>query len=191
MISSPSENEDLDPEVEPAAHDGASFEPEDEIGELNVLKQKLQKLREELKEAKAKRDEYLDGWQRAKADMVNSKKESLEAHSRAAGRGKEILVEELIPALDGFDLAIQDEAWNKVDVTWRSGIESIKSQIENVLKAHGVEIFGKEGEQFDPALHEPIKEEEGGESHTVAKILRRGYRTNNRVLRPAQVAIYK
>ncbi|MEK7098422.1 MAG: nucleotide exchange factor GrpE [Patescibacteria group bacterium] len=179
MISPPSENEDLD------------FEPEEELGTVGAVKAKMQKLRDELKEAKAKRDEYLDGWQRAKADMVNSKKEALESVSRASGRGKEILVEELIPALDGFDMAMQGEAWNSVDKAWRSGIESIKAQIEGVLKAHGVEIFGKEGDMFDPSLHEPIKEEEGGESLMIAKVFRRGYRTKERVLRPAQVAIFK
>ena len=65
MISPPSENEDLD------------FEPEEELGTVGAVKAKMQKLRDELKEAKAKRDEYLDGWQRAKADMVNSKKRRL------------------------------------------------------------------------------------------------------------------
>ena len=179
MISSPSENEDID------------FEPEDELGETGAVKAKMAKLRDELKEAKQKRDEYLDGWQRAKADMVNAKKEATEMHARAGSRGKEILVEELIPALDGFDMAMQGEAWNNVDKAWRSGIESIKAQIENVLKAHGVEVFGKEGELFDANLHEAIQEAEGGEPHTIAKILRRGYRTKERVLRPAQVAIYK
>ena len=179
MISTPSENEDVD------------FEPEDELGETGAVKAKMQKLRDELKEAKQKRDESLDGWQRAKADMVNAKKEVAEALSRAGSRGKEILVEELIPALDGFDMAMQGEAWNDVDKAWRSGIESIKGKIEGVLKTHGVELFGKEGEQFDPALHEPIAEQEGGASHTIAKVFRRGYRTENRILRPAQVAIFK
>jgi molecular chaperone GrpE len=178
MISSPQENEDLD------------FEPEDEMGSVGAVKAKMAKLREELKEAKAKRDEYLDGWQRAKADMVNTKKEAQEAVVRAGSRGKEIFVEELIPALDGFDMAMQGDAWNAVDKAWRSGIESIKGQIENVLKAHSVEIYGKEGDTFDPSLHEAIQEEGGGESHTVAKVFRRGYRTKERVLRPAQVAIF-
>lgn len=178
MNSTPLENEDLD------------FEPEDEMGTVGAVKAKMQKLRDELKEAKQKRDEYLDGWQRCKAEMVNAKKEALETVSRAAGRGKEVLVEELIPALDGFDMAMQGPGWDTVDKAWRSGIESIKSQIEGVLKAHGVEIFGTEGEKFDPALHEPIQEESGGESHTVAKVLRRGYRTKDRVLRPAQIAIF-
>jgi len=179
MISPSNEHEDID------------FEPEDEMGEAGAVKAKMQKLRAQLKEAQQKRDEYLDGWQRCKAEMVNSRKEAAEAHERAHVRGKEILVEELIPALDGFDMAMQGESWNSVDKAWRSGIESIKSQIESVLRAHGVEIFGVEGERFDPALHEPIQETDGGESNTIAKVLRRGYRANGRVLRPAQIAIFR
>lgn len=171
--------------------DDLDFEPEDELGSLGAAKAKMQKLRDELKEAKEKRDEYLDGWQRCKADMVNAKKDATDALARASGRGKEILIEELIPALDGFDMAMQGEAWNTVDRAWRSGIESIRSQIQGVLKSHGVEIFGKEGEQFNPALHEPIQEAEGGASHTIAKVLRRGYRTTERVLRAAQVSVFK
>lgn len=167
------------------------FEPEDEMGSIGAVKAKMQKLRDELAEAKSKRDEYLDGWQRCKADMVNSRKESLEMASRAQTVGKEYLVEELIPALDGFDMAMQGEAWNSVDKAWRSGIESIRSQLESALTAAGFEIFGAVGEQFDPALHEPLQEEEGGESHTVAKVFRRGYRSKHRVLRPAQVSVFK
>lgn len=178
MISPPSENEDLD------------FEPEDEMGSVGAMKAKMAKLREELKDAKAKRDEYLDGWQRAKADMVNSKKDAQDAVSRAGSRGKEIFVEELIPALDGFDMAMQGDAWNAVDKAWRSGIESIKGQIEVVLKTHGVEMYGSVGDVFDPSLHEAIQEDGGGESHTIAKVFRRGYRTKDRILRPAQVAIF-
>jgi molecular chaperone GrpE len=178
MISSPQENEDID------------FEPEDELGETGAAKAKIQKLRAELKEAQERRDEYLDGWQRAKADMINAKKEAADALQRASGRGKEFLVEELIPALDGFDMAMQGEAWNSVDAAWRTGIESIRAQIEGVFKAHGVEIYGREGEVFDPSLHEPIKEEEGGTPHTIARVFRSGYRTKERVLRPAHVSVY-
>lgn len=178
MISSPQENEDVD------------FEPEDEMGSVGAVKAKMAKLREELKEAKVQRDEYLDGWQRAKADMVNSKKDAQEALFRAGSRGKEQFIEELIPALDGFDMAMQGDAWNSVDKAWRSGIESIKGHIEGVLRAQGIEIYGKTGEPFDPNLHEAIQEDTGGELHTIARVLRRGYRTSERILRPAQVAIF-
>lgn len=179
MISSPLENEDID------------FEPEDELGETGAAKAKMQKLREQLKEAQQKRDEYLDGWQRCKADMVNAKKEMTETHARAGARSKEILIEELIPALDGFDMAMQGDGWNAVDKAWRSGIESIKSQLESTLRTHGIEIYGAEGEPFDPMIHESITEADGGNSGTIAQVLRRGYRTKERVLRPAQVAVFR
>jgi molecular chaperone GrpE len=178
MISRHDENEELD------------FEPDDEFGSEGSARAKMAKLREQLKEAQAKAAEYLDGWQRAKADMINAKKDAADAQARATGRGKEILVEELIPALDGFDMAMQGEAWNRVDKAWRSGIESIKGQIEGVLKAHGVEIYGSTSDSFDANLHETIQEEKGGEPHTIARVLRRGYRTKDRVLRAAQVAIF-
>ena len=187
MISPPLENEDLDPIV---STDELDFEPEDELGTVGAVKAKMQKLRDELKEAKAKRDEYLDGWQRAKADMVNSKRESSEASARSSTIAREHLIEDLIPALDSFDMAMQSEAWQKVDAAWRSGVEGIQTQIERVLRENGVETFGKEGEAFDTKLHEAIQEKEGGESHVVAKVLRRGYRTKDRILRPAQVAIF-
>ena len=178
MVSLSDDREELD------------FESEDEFGEAGAAKAKMAKLRAELKETQQKAAEYLDGWQRAKAEMINAKKEAMEASARASVRGRDAFIEELIPALDGFDMAMQGDAWSAVDKTWRVGIESIKSQIENVLKAHDIEIYGKEGDQFDPRLHEPIQEAEGGASHTVAKVFRCGYRTKERVLRPAQVAVF-
>lgn len=167
------------------------FEPEDELGSVGALKAKLQKLKDELVEVKKERQEYLDGWQRAKADLINAKKEAVEALQRASGTGKELFVEELIPALDSFDMAMQGDAWQKVDATWRVGVESIRSQIIGVLQANGIEPFGTAGEKFDPQLHEAIQElGTEGESHTIAKVLRSGYRTKNRILRPAHVAIF-
>jgi len=188
MISSPSDSEGVDPSV---SSDEVDFEPEDELGSVGAVKAKMQKLRAELQEAKQKRDEYLDGWQRCKAEMVNAKREASEAYAHAGERGKELLVEELIPALDGFDMAMLGEGWDAVDVAWRSGIESIKSHIESALRSHGIEIYGSEGDSFDPMLHESIKDADGGDSGTIAQVFRRGYRTKERVLRPAQVAVFR
>lgn len=179
MFSSHGESEDVD------------FEPEDELGTVGAAKAKMQKLRDELTETKKERQEYLDGWQRAKADLINARKDSADAIQRAATLGRDAFVEELIPALDSFDMAMRSDAWKTVDPAWRVGVESIYAQLQGVLQAHGVEIFGKEGEKFDPTLHEAIEEREGGESHTIAKVMRPGYRTKSRILRPAQVAIFK
>lgn len=166
------------------------FEPEDELGSLGAVKAKLAKLKEELETIKKERAEYLDGWQRCKADMVNGRREAEEARIRASENGRDNFILALLPALDSFDMAMQGEAWRKVDTTWRVGVESIKTQIEQVLTEYGISSFGAIGDTFDPSLHEPITEEEGGETHTVSKIFRRGYKTKNRVLRAAQVGVF-
>lgn len=171
--------------------DDVDFEPNDELGEAGAAKARLAKLRAELDEALKKRNEYLEGWQRCKADMINAQKEALESSARASARGQDELIIELIPALDGFDMAMQGGTWQHVDASWRSGIEGIRAHIDSVLKAHRVAIFGAPGDRFDPALHEPLGEAEGGESNTIARVLRRGYRTTERVLRPAQVILFR
>ncbi|OGG60007.1 nucleotide exchange factor GrpE [Candidatus Kaiserbacteria bacterium RIFCSPHIGHO2_01_FULL_56_24] len=181
MISPPSDNESPD----------IDFEPEDELGSVGALKAKMQKLRDELAEAKKERGEYLDGWQRAKADLVNAKRDFAQASQRSASMAKEAFLEEMIPALDSFDMAMLSDAWQNVDPAWRKGVESIRTQILGILAANGVETFGKEGEEFDPMLYEAIQEADGGVPHTVAKVLRSGYRTNDRILRPSQVTIFK
>lgn len=179
MISPPSENEDID------------FEPEDELGGIGALKAKLQKLRDELEETKKERGEYLDGWQRTKADVVNIRREATQSSERAAASAREALIIELIPALDSFDMAMNGEGWKSVDPAWRNGVEGIYGQISSALQTSGVESFGKKGEPFDAMLHEAIQEVEGEHPGTVAVVLRRGYRIGNRVLRPAHVALVR
>ena len=167
------------------------FEPEEELGDVDAARAKIQKLKDELKKAKAERQEYLDGWQRCKADSINTRRELLASAERHGIRAKEILVEELIPVLDGFDLAAGSTAWESVDAGWRSGIDQIRNQLLDVLARHGVERFGKVGEKFDHTLHEAVQEVEDGSGnpHTIVRILRYGYRTKDKVLRPAQVVI--
>ena len=169
------------------------FEPEDELGSVGAMKAKMQKLRDELEKAKAERQEYLDGWQRCKADSVNSRREALESGERQGARAKESLMEDIIPTLDGFDLAAGTPAWESVDAGWRSGIDQIRNQLLDVLARHGVERFGKIGEKFDHALHDAVEERDdmAGEAGTIVRILRHGYKMNNRVLRPAQVIVKK
>lgn len=169
------------------------FEPEDELGTLGAAKAKMQKLRDELATVKKERQEYLDGWQRAKADAVNTRKDLLASAERQGARAKENLLEDIIPALDGFDLAAGSSAWESVDAGWRSGIDQIRNQLLDVLQRHGVERYGKVGEKFDHALHEAVEERDDmpGESGSIIRILRYGYKMNGRILRPAQVIVKK
>ena len=179
--------------IEPDEDPSRLVEDEAELGDVAGAQAKLKKLKDELAAVKAERQEYLDGWQRCKADSVNARKEMLASAERLGVRAKEELLADIIPALDGFDMAAGSSAWEKMDAGWRSGIEQIRNQLLDVLSRHGVERFGKVGESVDHAAHETVEESDEfpGESGTIAKILRFGYRMNGKVLRAAQVIVKK
>lgn len=173
------ENEDID------------FEPEDEMGVLGATKAKMQKLRDELEKVKAERQEYLDGWQRAKADAVNVRKDAMAQGDRQAERRIEAFVEDLLPALDSFDMATATEAWSQIDDGWRSGMENVQNQLLEAMKRNGVERFAKIGDAYDPRLHDVVQElpDAPGDSGSIVRILRYGYKLGERIIRPAQVII--
>lgn len=169
------------------------FEPEDELGDLGAAKAKLKKLREELEKTKEERQEYLDGWQRCKADAVNMRQETLRQAQRQGERISETIVEDLIPALDGFDMAAGSPVWESVAPEWRNGIGQIRNQILDALSRHGYERFGKHGERFDHHIHEAVQEtdEAPGARNEIVRVLRFGYKKGDRIIRPAQVIVKK
>ncbi len=173
--------------------DDIELESDEELGDVAGAQAKIKKLREQLKEEQGKRDEYLDGWQRCKADSINSRKETLAEAERRAERLKMGMIEDIIPVLDSFDMATGSEAWTEVSDGFRTGMEHVRNQLLEVLERGGVSRFGKVGEQFDPRMHEAVQELDDvpGESHSIVKISRFGYRAGERVLRPAQVFVKK
>jgi molecular chaperone GrpE len=145
---------------------------------------------DELEKLKKERDEYLAGWQRAKADFINHKKDEMRRLEEMARYGNEDLVRELITVLDNFDLALRImEKEGQVE----KGIYLIRAQMEDILKRRGVErIEVKPGDTFDPSTSESMAEVEselpGG---TVVEEIEAGYRLYDKILRPARVKISK
>lgn len=168
------------------------FEPEDELGDIGAAHAKLRKLKEELSAAKKERQNYLDGWQRCKADAINQRKDLEKTLGRIGSAKVDQLVEALIPALDSFDMAMGEGAWQKVDSSWRMGVENIKNQIDTALHTVGVGSFGTIGDRFDPVVHEIVGETgEEGDAGTIARVVRRGWRGQDHIIRPAHVVIFK
>jgi molecular chaperone GrpE len=169
-------------------HENLDFEPEEELGDVAAAQAKLKKIRAELEKIRKERKEYLDGWQRCKADSINAKKDAEMGARRTAEMLREALVHDIIPALDSFDMAAGSEAWVSVSDGFRSGMEAVQSQLLGALRSHG-----KVGEKFDHATYEAVEERDDvpGESGTVARILRYGYRSGERILRSAQVIVKK
>jgi molecular chaperone GrpE len=146
---------------------------------------------DELTAAKAKCEEYLNGWKRAQADFINYKKEEgkrFEDFAKFAGAG---IIRDLLSIFDSFDLALASlDEKNPA----HKGVSIIKSQFEHALKRHGLEPLaispGKD--KFDPAIHEAVMQ---GESDlppdSVLEVIEGGYTLGGKVIRPAKVKVAK
>lgn len=158
-------------------------------------KDKIKKLKEELKESQKKASENMDGWQRALADYANLQKNTND-HIKNL---KEYLVSgfvgELLPVLESFENAFSNkEAWEKVDKNWRVGVEYIYNQLQSAVKNFGVEEIIELGVNFNPEIHEAvdfIETEEESSDHKVMSIIQKGYKQGGQIIRPAKVKIYK
>jgi molecular chaperone GrpE len=176
-------------------HDDVVFEQSDEEGAALGSAHKVKELREKIKQLEKEKQEYLDGWQRSRADYANLQKTSDEDRKRMRGLIEENFIEDLLPALDSFSMAMSNkEQWEKVDANWRTGVEYIYQQIMNVLKDRNFAVFGAIGDHFDPTLHEAVSETETTDKkldHIVASVLQQGYKLGDTVLRAARVSVYK
>jgi molecular chaperone GrpE len=163
-----------------------------ELGDMGAALVRIKKLKSELAATKAEKQEYLDGWQRLKADVANMRKMDGERQKRGNEVAQEQLLAELLPIMDGFDMARRGNGWQNVDPNWRIGVEAIIGQLERLLAQYGAIRIGAIGEGFDPQIHEAASEREpeaGEPDGTVVAILRSGWKMGERVLRPAQVQI--
>jgi molecular chaperone GrpE len=144
----------------------------------------------ELEELKKQRDEYLAGWQRAKADFMNYKKEEMVHFQEAVKYGSEDLIKDLISVIDNFDLGLR--AMEKAGPV-EKGIYLIRSQVEDILKKRGLQkIEVKVGDLFDPAIMEAMTEVESDLPHgAVVEEIEPGYRLHEKVLRASRVIISK
>lgn len=139
---------------------------------------------------KKERDEYLDGWKRAKADLINYKKEEAQRLEQFAKFSNEALVAEMLNVLDSFDLGL---ATLPESDPGRKGIEMIKAQCLEILKRYGLEIIQTAvGKPFDPTKEEAVGEVESAASPgTVAEVAGKGYILHGRVVRATRVKLSK
>lgn len=155
--------------------------PEPEEGDTTAMPDEGSQL---LKE----RDEYLDGWQRARAELANYKREETKRFDEMMKFANNSLIRELIGVLDNFELAIASmERQGEVE----KGIYLIKGQLEDILKQYGLEKMIVEiGQQFDPSVHEAIVSVESElESGAIVEEVERGYYLGGKLIRPSRVKI--
>lgn len=144
-----------------------------------------------ISELEAKVAEYLDGWQRSRAELANYKKRTDRERDQLSYvlRGEVVLA--VLPVLDDFDLAMNNLPEDLSQHEWVSGISIIYRKLQNQLAELGVTQIDALGQPFDPNLHEAVmqREVEGAESNTVVEVMRKGYMIGERVLRPSMVMV--
>lgn len=166
----------------------------DEEAEM-ATPQVVKNLRYKLKKAVEEKQTYLNGWQKDKAEFLNIRRRDEESKQEFLKFAKAGLVEELLPVIDSFDMAMANKtAWDAIPKEWRVGVEGIYTQLSGVLQKNGTAVIGKEGDVFDPNIHHSIglvETTDSANEDKIAEVMQKGYTINGKVIRPALVKVFE
>jgi molecular chaperone GrpE len=174
-----------DDQVTPDQTDEAAVS--DEEAAASELEADLAKLTQ----LESERDEYLDTLRRVQAEFENYRKRMIKEQTALVDRATEGLVEQLLPVLDSFELALKnvDAAGSEEIDSVRKGVELVYTELLGVLEKAGLSRIEAEGKPFDPNVHEAVMQDDGEGDPVVTDVLRTGYTLKGRVLRPAMVKV--
>lgn len=170
------------------------IEPETDADNVKDPAEAIKKLKGELSACRKEREEYLAGWQRAKADFVNARKDEEKTRAVFVKFANEGLIADLLPVLQNFERAMGNkEIWEKADKNWRVGIEHIAGQLKKVLADNGLtEITPKIGEPYSPARDEAVAHiplETPEKNNAILEVVEKGYELNGKILKPTKVKV--
>jgi molecular chaperone GrpE len=156
-----------------------------------VPKEKYQQALDDLAKAQADSDHWKNEYYRAYADMQNLRKSLEEEHRTALRYRSEGFLENLLPALDGFHLALDNPPKSEETKNYLVGFSYIYNQIEKVLEDEGVsEIAPKVGDAYDlNTMHAVDTVPSDGEPGRVLKVYTKGYKLYDRLIRPVMVSV--
>lgn len=134
-------------------------------------------------------DELLSRIARMQAEFENARKRLAREQDEFKELALADAIKSLLPALDSLDWALQSQ-YQSVE-EFRSGISLIRKQLYDSLSKLGLQEIPSQGELFDPRLHEAVEvvDTTVAQDNHVLKDVRRGYKLNDRLLRPAMVLV--
>lgn len=137
--------------------------------------------------ARAEAEEYKNRWHRAVADFENMRRRAQKDKDEALQFGNQKLIVSLLPVLDNLERALASAEGSSL----KEGVELVARQFRDTLAKQGVQPIEAMGQPFDPNLHEAVMQEDGGDysEPTVVMELQKGYKLNDRVIRPSMVRV--
>ena len=185
----PIENEAISNEAE--INSSISSEESEVTVEEPIVLEPIEVLEKDLQETKDELEEQKDKFIRLQAETDNFRKRLSREKEEFSQYANERLFKELIPIFDNFERALEDPS-NEIK-SLKEGLDMILKQFNTFLEKEKVEPIKAIGEKFNPEFHEALTSEESNdhEEDTIISQFVKGYKINNRVLRPSQVIIAK
>lgn len=166
---------------------------ENDLEEENLSKKekkKLEKLEEELEKAKADCEHWKNEYYRAYADTKNLRNTLERDHKEALKYRAEGFIEDLLPILDSFHMALGNEPTDPALKNYLTGFQFIYKNLVGVLESEGVtEIVPEIDKDFNPATMQAVDSVEAEEANKVVKVYGKGYKLRDRLIRPAMVQV--
>ncbi|MFZ5569315.1 MAG: nucleotide exchange factor GrpE [Thermodesulfobacteriota bacterium] len=155
-------------------------------------KEQVELLKEELASAKKEAETHYDRMLRLSADFENYKKRITREMSDLRNYANESIIKEFLPVLDNLERALQSVGngggnGNQV----REGVEMTLKEILKIMQKNGVSPVEALAEPFNPAFHQAVMREETDQfpENTVTRMLQKGYKLHERLIRPAMVVV--
>lgn len=158
-----------------------------------TVEERISALLEEIERLQKQASEYLDGWQRERAEFANYKNRTAREKEEARTQIASEIIAKYLEILDDLELAIINRPAEDEAEAWFDGIELIHAKLNTILEDEGVEVILGEGDTFDPNFHEAItyEEDDDHQDGQVIEVVQKGYKLGDRVLRPARVRVAK
>ena len=153
-------------------------------------KKKVEKLSEEVEKLKAEVDHWKNEYYRAYADTKNLRNNLERDYREAMKYRSEGFIEDLLPVLDSFHMALANEPTDPALKNYLTGFQYVYRNLVSVLENEGVsELNPKVGDNFDSRSMNAVDTVEQDEENLVTKIYGNGYKLHDRIVRPAMVQV--
>jgi molecular chaperone GrpE len=165
----------------------------EEEGKVTITREKLEELNAYVKQAEAKRDEYLSAAQRVQADFDNYRKRNAALRTEVADDTLRDTLKEILPSLDNLERALAAAQAAGEDGGLYKGVEMTLRGLEEALQKMGLErVDAAPGVSFDPEKHNAVMMSEADEEHpegTILECFQTGFAVKGKVIRYAMVRV--
>ena len=142
-------------------------------------------------DAKAAEEQESERYMRLMAEFQNFKRRAAREKTDIHAYANEKIISELLPVLDNFERALDTKSDDMEGYV--KGMELIFTQLRTALEHAGLEEIPAMGEEFDPNVHNAVMTEDSDEHDDgkISKVLQKGYKLNDKVIRPSMVAVVR